>query len=213
MDLVLHIFKGQWTNHAAWIVNGAYFSFHPSKSLVADLGSRELPLPAGVAQGQVRAFEPEFRSPDADEALFGAAAETIALEGLKVARAGQMADDFFQLKMPYILWDPGQVGVINCVTSSILILNAALPCDLPVAWNAKWGDIFRRLRVSAVQGGNWAHDAIVRPEPNLMHVHHLAELARDWADEVAQTEVDWVRGALPSPGPLATSPINDDPEI
>lgn len=175
----LFIYPVGSTGHVAWTLNGHYVSFHPGDKLT-DLGSRELPLPAGLISGRVYAHEPRYDKISEDEVRYGTSTPPLDLPNLDENAGAHLAGAFIGWKIPYILWDPAQIGAINCVTFSILLFAVMLPQTLPQAWDDKWGDIFDDIRHHGARGGDWLKHVFTAPVPELMHVAQIKEMADDW---------------------------------
>lgn len=190
MSSCIFIYGGSSTGHVAWEINGGYVSFHPGDE-IADLGSCELPLPGGTIKGRATARTSRLAERDADEKEYGPPT-IIELDGLDHNLGAHLCGDFIGLRFPYILWNPGEVGSINCVSTSILWFTVMLPEVLPAAWDERWGSIFRALRNQDSKG--WIDQIWGVPFPDLMHVHHIEAMARDWA------------AAMSNPGPASKNP-------
>ena len=191
MTAQLYVYHGGPTGHLAWHLNGDYVSFHPGKKEV-DLGSCTFPLPSGVVTGHAYACEAIYLDECDDRAKYGSP-KVYDLTNMDENTGAHLAGAFMSERLPYILWNPGEVGVINCVTTSILLLTVMLPEALPQAWDLKWGGVIRDIR--RTDAGDWIGAVIQEPLSTLMHVRDVEALAIDWIKSVECDD-------LPAPAPL-----------
>jgi len=184
----VHFYSGGLTGHIAWQFGNAYASFNKGEK-VADAGSVELPLPGGTRRGRAIVSLPDFRKETSDLAEYVDEINprvTIRVTACNEALAGLFAKDLITTRLPYVLWNPTDFGSINCVTTSIMIFAVMLPPEpWPVAWDAKWGNVFRSIASMRWEaaGKDWIDRITHEPFPQLMYVDQFKEMVEDWQHE------------------------------